>query len=57
MTYYYPIIIPIGGDGYAISAENNPLLFWAAIGILMGLLAIAVGFFIWLTVYIIRNHY
>lgn len=55
MTYYYPIIIPIQGDGAGITAENTPVLFYTTMGILIAVCAVAIAFIIYLIIIAIKN--
>lgn len=55
MTYYYPIIIPMGGDGAGITAENNPVLFYTTLGILTVICAVAIAFIVYLIIIAIKN--
>lgn len=50
MTYYYPIVIPIGGGGLGLSPDNNPALFWTVVGILAVFSIIGVGCLIWVII-------
>lgn len=53
MTYYYPIVIPIGGGGIGLSPDNNPALFWTVVGILAALSVAGVASLTWVIIMVI----
>lgn len=50
MTYYYPIVIPIGGGGIGLSPDDNPALFWTVAGILAALSVAGIICLVWVII-------